>query len=63
MCIVLSITAKSGVKSNIKAPPPGATLILDANTFDDVIFVSDLEYRTTSSDVNDFKFRIRQRMF
>jgi len=32
------ITAKSGVKSNIKAPPPGATLILDANTFDDVVF-------------------------
>ncbi|KLO17216.1 protein disulfide isomerase [Schizopora paradoxa] len=32
------ITTKSGVKSNIKPPPPGATLILDANTFDEVVF-------------------------
>lgn len=32
------VTAKSGVKSSIKPPPPGATLILDANTFEDVVF-------------------------
>ena len=37
-----SITMKSGVKSNIKPPPPPATVILDAHTFDDVVFVSSL---------------------
>jgi protein disulfide-isomerase A6 len=30
------VASKSGVKSNIKPPPPLATLILDAHTFDDV---------------------------
>lgn len=30
------ITAKSGVKSSIKPPPPPATLVLDVNTFDEV---------------------------
>ncbi|OJA12426.1 hypothetical protein AZE42_03387 [Rhizopogon vesiculosus] len=30
------ITAKSGVKSNIKPPPPPETLILDVHTFDEV---------------------------
>lgn len=30
------VSKKSGVKSNIKPPPPPATLILDAHTFDDV---------------------------
>ncbi|KAH0833320.1 thioredoxin-like protein [Lanmaoa asiatica] len=30
------VATKSGVKSNIKPPPPPATLILDAHTFDDV---------------------------
>ncbi|KAG0706801.1 protein disulfide isomerase [Suillus ampliporus] len=30
------ITAKSGVKSNIKPPPPPETLILDVHTFDSV---------------------------
>lgn len=35
-----SITKKSGVKSNIKPPPPPATLILDTHTFDDVVLVS-----------------------
>ncbi|KAI9566788.1 thioredoxin-like protein [Boletus coccyginus] len=30
------ISTKSGVKSKIKPPPPPATLILDAHTFDDV---------------------------
>lgn len=34
-----SITQKSGVKSNIKPPPPPATLILDSHTFDEVVFV------------------------
>jgi protein disulfide-isomerase A6 len=32
-----SITEKSGLKSNIKPPPPPATLVLDATTFDDVV--------------------------
>jgi len=31
------ITAKTGVKSNIKPPPPPETLILDSHTFDDVV--------------------------
>lgn len=30
------VSKKSGVKSNIKPPPPPATLILDAHTFDDI---------------------------
>jgi len=30
------VTAKSGVKTNIKPPPPPETLILDAQTFDEV---------------------------
>lgn len=30
------VSKKSGIKSNIKPPPPPATLILDAHTFDDV---------------------------
>jgi len=37
-----SITQKSGIKSNIKPPPPPATVILDTHTFDDVVFVSSL---------------------
>jgi hypothetical protein len=37
-----SITLKSGIKSSIKPPPPPATVILDAHTFDDVVFVSSL---------------------
>lgn len=32
-----SVAQKSGVKSNIKPPPPPATLILDSHTFDDVV--------------------------
>jgi protein disulfide-isomerase A6 len=35
-----SITKKSGVKSNIKPPPPPVTAILDIHTFDDVVLVS-----------------------
>jgi len=35
------ITKKSGVKSNIKPPPPPATLILDAHTFDEVVLNKD----------------------
>ncbi|KAG9315335.1 protein disulfide isomerase [Chiua virens] len=31
-----SVASKSGVKSNIKPPPPPSTLILDVNTFDDI---------------------------
>ncbi|KAJ7650246.1 protein disulfide isomerase [Roridomyces roridus] len=31
------ISQKSGVKSNIKPPPPPETLILDVHTFDDVV--------------------------
>ncbi|KZV64435.1 protein disulfide isomerase [Peniophora sp. CONT] len=31
------VAQKSGVKSNIKPPPPPATLILDTHTFDDVV--------------------------
>ncbi|TFY67764.1 hypothetical protein EVG20_g3826 [Dentipellis fragilis] len=31
------ITSKSGVKSNIKPPPPPATVILDIHTFDEVV--------------------------
>jgi len=34
--LVSFVTTKSGVKSNIKPPPPPATLILDARTFDKV---------------------------
>jgi protein disulfide-isomerase A6 len=34
--IPFSITAKSGVKSNIKPPPPSETLVLDVHTFDEV---------------------------
>jgi hypothetical protein len=37
-----SITKKAGIKSNIKPPPPPATVILDTHTFDDVVFVSGL---------------------
>ena len=35
-----SVTSKSGVKSKIKPPPPGATLILDTHNFDEVVMVS-----------------------
>ncbi|KAI0280771.1 thioredoxin-like protein [Russula aff. rugulosa BPL654] len=35
------ITTKSGIKSNIKPPPPPATVILDAHTFDDVVYNKD----------------------
>ncbi|KAI0058205.1 protein disulfide isomerase [Artomyces pyxidatus] len=35
------ITSKTGVKSNIKPPPPPATLILDSHTFDEVVFNKD----------------------
>jgi len=31
------ITSKTGVKSNIKPPPPPETLVLNAHTFDDVV--------------------------
>ena len=34
--VPFSITAKSGVKSSIKPPPPPVTLVLDVNTFDEV---------------------------
>ncbi|KAG8212998.1 thioredoxin-like protein [Butyriboletus roseoflavus] len=34
--LVSFVATKSGVKSSIKPPPPPATLILDAHTFDDV---------------------------
>ena len=40
--VFASITKNSGIKSNIKPPPPPATVILDAHTFDDVVFVSSL---------------------
>jgi len=35
------IATKSGVKSNIKPPPPPATVILDAHTFDEVVLNQD----------------------
>jgi len=35
------ISKKSGIKSNIKPPPPPATLILDTHTFDDVVLNKD----------------------
>ncbi|KAH9960837.1 protein disulfide isomerase [Russula dissimulans] len=35
------ITKNSGVKSNIKPPPPPATLILDTHTFDEVVLNKD----------------------
>ncbi|PCH35051.1 disulfide isomerase [Wolfiporia cocos MD-104 SS10] len=35
------ITSKTGIKSNIKPPPPPAYQILDINTFDDVVINSD----------------------
>lgn len=35
-----SITSKTGVKSNIKPPPPPETLILNSHTFDEVALVS-----------------------
>ncbi|KAL5504106.1 hypothetical protein ACEPAH_8179 [Sanghuangporus vaninii] len=31
------VTSKSGVKSKLKQPPPGATLILDVHSFDEVV--------------------------
>ncbi|KAI0264425.1 thioredoxin-like protein [Gloeopeniophorella convolvens] len=31
------ITQKSGIKSNVKPPPPPATVILDTHTFDEVV--------------------------
>lgn len=34
-----SVTQKSGVKSNIKPPPPPETTILDADNFDKVVLV------------------------
>jgi len=39
--LVNFITQKSGVKSNIKPPPPPATLILDTHTFDEVVLNKD----------------------
>ncbi|EJD06699.1 thioredoxin-domain-containing protein [Fomitiporia mediterranea MF3/22] len=33
------VTQRSGVKSKIKDPPPGATPTLDAHTFDEVVMV------------------------
>ena len=41
---VESIAKKSGVKSNIKPPPPPATLILNTHTFDEVVLVSSLVF-------------------
>ena len=38
--MMLRITSKSGIKSNIKPPPPGATVILDMHNFDEVVMVS-----------------------
>ena len=38
--MMLSITSKSGIKSKIKPPLPGATVILDAHNFDEVVMVS-----------------------
>ncbi|KAF8501647.1 disulfide isomerase [Russula emetica] len=35
------ITKKTGIKSNIKPPPPPATVILDTHTFDDVVLNKD----------------------
>ncbi|KAN0120672.1 thioredoxin protein disulfide isomerase [Russula decolorans] len=35
------ITEKSGIKSNIKPPPPPATVILDTHTFDEVVLNKD----------------------
>jgi len=35
------ITKQSGIKSNIKPPPPPATLILDTRTFDEVVLNKD----------------------
>ena len=45
-----SITKQSGIKSNIKPPPPPATLILDTHTFDEVVLVSRLIYSYVSLD-------------
>ncbi|KAI0322608.1 thioredoxin-like protein [Amylostereum chailletii] len=39
--LVNFITSKSGVKSNIKPPPPPSTLILDSHTFDEVVYNKD----------------------
>ncbi|KAI9439976.1 disulfide isomerase [Lactarius indigo] len=39
--LVNFITQKSGIKSNIKPPPPPATVILDTHTFDEVVFNKD----------------------
>jgi len=39
--LVEFITKKSGVKSNIKPPPPPATVILDTHTFDEVVLNKD----------------------
>jgi hypothetical protein len=36
-----SVTSKTGIKSNIKPPPPPETLILDVHSFDEVVLVSD----------------------
>jgi protein disulfide-isomerase A6 len=45
--LVISITSKTGVKSNIKPPPPPATRILDAHNFDQVVLVSPRAMRTS----------------
>jgi protein disulfide-isomerase A6 len=39
--LVEFITKKSGIKSNIKPPPPPATAVLDIHTFDDVVLNKD----------------------
>jgi len=39
--LVEFITKKTGIKSNIKPPPPPATVILDAHTFDEVVLNKD----------------------
>jgi len=39
--LVAFITLKSGIKSNIKPPPPPATVVLDVHTFDEVVFNKD----------------------
>lgn len=37
-----SITSKTGIKSNIKPPPPPETVILNSHTFDDIALVNRL---------------------
>jgi hypothetical protein len=59
--MLLSVASKSGVKSMIKPPPPPATLVLDAHTFDEVALVGLVD--TAESFSIQTNPRMKQKMF